>query len=42
MKNLVSPSISSFDVAQKRIHALMEKDSLPRYLRSYFYQELLK
>lgn len=42
MKNLVEPSISSFDVAQKRIHALMEKDSLPRYLRSYFYQELLK
>lgn len=42
MKNLVEPSPSSFDVAQKRIHALMEKDSLPRFLRSEFYQELMK
>ncbi|KAF5920244.1 hypothetical protein HPG69_010648 [Diceros bicornis minor] len=42
MKNLVEPSLSSFDVAQKRIHALMEKDSLPRFVRSEFYQELIK
>ncbi|KAM5236156.1 regulator of G-protein signaling 5 isoform 2-T2 [Ctenodactylus gundi] len=42
MKNLVEPSLSSFDVAQKRIHALMEKDSLPRFVRSDFYQELIK
>ncbi|KAM7336242.1 hypothetical protein ACRRTK_004735 [Alexandromys fortis] len=29
MKNLVEPSRSSFDLAQKRIYALMEKHSLP-------------
>uniref|UniRef100_A0A8C5KQF8 Regulator of G-protein signaling 5 n=1 Tax=Jaculus jaculus TaxID=51337 RepID=A0A8C5KQF8_JACJA len=42
MKNLVEPSLNSFDVAQKRIHALMEKDSLPRFVRSEFYQEFIK
>lgn len=42
MKNLVEPSPSSFDVAQKRIYALMEKDSLPRFVRSEFYQEFIK
>ncbi|XP_006137268.1 regulator of G-protein signaling 5 [Pelodiscus sinensis] len=42
MKNLVEPSASSFNEAQKRIFALMEKDSLPRFMRSEFYQELIK
>lgn len=42
LKNLAAPSPSSFDVAQRRVHALMEKDSLPRFLRSEFFQELLK
>ncbi|XP_054443809.1 regulator of G-protein signaling 5 [Pteronotus mesoamericanus] len=42
VKNLVEPSLSSFDVAQKRVHALMEKDSLPRFVRSELYQELIK
>ncbi|KAL4678923.1 hypothetical protein H8957_007734 [Semnopithecus entellus] len=42
MKNLVEPSLRSFDMAQKRIHALMEKDSLPCFVRSEFYQELIK
>ncbi|XP_005071479.1 regulator of G-protein signaling 5 [Mesocricetus auratus] len=42
MKNLVEPSPRSFDLAQKRIHALMEKDSLPRFVRSEFYKELIK
>ncbi|KAG3258864.1 regulator of G protein signaling 5 [Ictidomys tridecemlineatus] len=42
VKNLVEPSLSSFDSAQKKVHALMEKDSLPRFLRSEFYQELVK
>ncbi|XP_047377009.1 regulator of G-protein signaling 5 [Sciurus carolinensis] len=42
VKNLVEPSLNSFDTAQKKVHALMEKDSLPRFLRSEFYQELVK
>ncbi|KAM4722050.1 regulator of G-protein signaling 5 [Rhinophrynus dorsalis] len=42
MKNLVEPSSSSFELAQKKIFALMEKDSLPRFVRSEFYQELVK
>lgn len=42
MKNLVEPSPTSFDLAQKRIYALMEKDSLPRFVRSKFYKELIK
>ncbi|XP_062353011.1 regulator of G-protein signaling 5 isoform X2 [Cinclus cinclus] len=42
MKNLVEPSPTSFDMAQKRIFALMEKDSLPRFVRSEFYHELIK
>nr|XP_036281339.1 regulator of G-protein signaling 5 [Pipistrellus kuhlii] len=42
LRNLLEPSPSSFDVAQKRVHALMENDSLPRFVRSEFYQELMK
>ncbi|XP_055480618.1 regulator of G-protein signaling 5 [Psammomys obesus] len=42
VNNLVKPSPRSFDLAQKRIHALMEKDSLPRFVRSGFYMELIK
>lgn len=42
LKNLVEPSPTSFDMAQKKIHALMEKDSLPRFLRSDLYLELIE
>lgn len=41
VRNLGEPSRSSFDLAQKRVHALMEKDCLPRFLRSACYQELV-
>ncbi|XP_028301011.1 regulator of G-protein signaling 5a [Gouania willdenowi] len=41
LRNLVDLSPATFDLAQKRIHALMEKDSFGRFLRSDHYQELL-
>ncbi|KAF7241364.1 Regulator of G-protein signaling 5 [Varanus komodoensis] len=42
LKNLVEPSVSTFDLAQKRVFMLMEKDSLPRFVRSSIFQELVK
>ncbi|XP_070764315.1 regulator of G-protein signaling 5-like isoform X2 [Enoplosus armatus] len=41
LRNLVDLSPATFDLAQKRIYALMEKDSFGRFLRSEQYQELL-
>ncbi|XP_058495407.1 regulator of G-protein signaling 5a [Solea solea] len=41
LRNLVDLSHGTFDLAQKRIFALMEKDSFGRFLRSDQYQELL-
>ncbi|XP_029004198.1 regulator of G-protein signaling 5-like [Betta splendens] len=41
LRNLVDVSPETFDLAQKRIYALMEKDSFGRFLRSDQYQELL-
>uniref|UniRef100_A0A3Q0RY46 Regulator of G protein signaling 5a n=1 Tax=Amphilophus citrinellus TaxID=61819 RepID=A0A3Q0RY46_AMPCI len=41
LRNLVDLSPSTFDLAQKRIYALMEKDSFGRFLRSDQYQDLL-
>ncbi|XP_029474006.1 regulator of G-protein signaling 8 [Rhinatrema bivittatum] len=40
-KNLQQPSLSCFDLAQVRVHSLMEKDSYPRFLRSKIYKDLL-
>nr|XP_054770385.1 regulator of G-protein signaling 8-like [Lytechinus pictus] len=40
--NLSAPDEHTFDQAQKRIEALMEKDSYPRFLRSEIYQKLLR
>ncbi|KAK1796680.1 hypothetical protein P4O66_009704 [Electrophorus voltai] len=42
LRNLVDLSPSSFDLAQRRIYTLMEKDSFGRFLRSEQYQELTK
>ncbi|KAF7655226.1 hypothetical protein LDENG_00059270 [Lucifuga dentata] len=41
LRNLVDLTPATFDLAQKRIFALMEKDSFGRFLRSEQYQELL-
>ncbi|XP_071505371.1 uncharacterized protein [Diadema antillarum] len=40
--NLNAPDEHTFDQAQKRIEALMEKDSYPRFLRSEIYQKILR
>ena len=42
LRNLVDLSSATFDLAQKRIFALMEKDSFGRFLRAELYQELLE
>ncbi|XP_023662231.1 regulator of G-protein signaling 5-like [Paramormyrops kingsleyae] len=42
LRNLVEISPNTFDLAQKRVYALMERDSFGRFLRSDQYQELIK
>ncbi|KAG7476413.1 regulator of G-protein signaling 3a isoform X1 [Megalops cyprinoides] len=40
-ENLQEVTRSCFDLAQKRIYGLMEKDSYPRFLRSELYMDLV-
>ncbi|KAM9326775.1 regulator of G-protein signaling 8-like isoform 2-T2 [Gastrophryne carolinensis] len=40
-RNLQHPTLSCFDLAQLRVHSLMERDSYPRFLRSQLYNDLL-
>ncbi|XP_072919639.1 regulator of G-protein signaling 5-like [Hemitrygon akajei] len=42
MKNLAEPTTSTFELAQKRVLSLMEKDSFSRFLKSEVYLELIK
>uniref|UniRef100_A0ABM5FIB0 Regulator of G-protein signaling 3-like isoform X1 n=1 Tax=Pogona vitticeps TaxID=103695 RepID=A0ABM5FIB0_9SAUR len=39
-RNILLPTRSCFEQAQRRIFGLMEKDSYPRFLRSFIYQAL--
>ncbi|XP_053235313.1 regulator of G-protein signaling 8-like isoform X2 [Podarcis raffonei] len=39
-RNILLPTRSCFEQAQRRIYGLMEKDSYPRFLRSLLYQTL--
>ncbi|KAF7236094.1 Regulator of G-protein signaling 3, partial [Varanus komodoensis] len=41
-RNILLPTRSCFEQAQKRIFGLMEKDSYPRFLRSIVYQSLVQ
>lgn len=39
-RNVLQPTVSCFDEAQKKIFHLMEKDSYRRFLKSRFYLDL--
>ncbi|XP_071953044.1 regulator of G-protein signaling 20-like isoform X2 [Antedon mediterranea] len=40
-RNMVDPTVYTFDEAQKQIYTLMQRDSFPRFLNSKLYKSLL-
>lgn len=42
MSSLETPSRDTFKLAQRKIQALMEKDSYPRFIKSELYQQILE
>ena len=42
MSSLENPSRVTFKLAQRKIQALMEKDSYPRFIKSELYQQILE
>lgn len=42
MSSLENPSRETFELAQRKIQALMEKDSYPRFINSELYQHILE
>ena len=41
-RNMITPSISTFDDAQLQIYTLMHRDSYPRFVSSVQYKNLLQ
>lgn len=41
-KNMVTPTVNTFDEAQHQIYTLMHRDSYPRFINSNLYKKMLQ